>query len=236
MRINFGLCFQCIPPDTINLMNMNTSQNNNLPDREKDVDKTLCTTCRELIKPNAKKCNHCGSYQDWRRFLGISSSVLALLVALVSTTSILLPILSDTLQEKDSRIELYFVGIYQRFFSLVATNHGIRAGFVPHAKLILYKNSDEKPVVWDLEPRAEMLIVEGNATKPVMFRLQRHEANIFLLKMAQQGDINKHPLFEKHELLVTVREFSKKEKKRTFLITPEDFKKFVLYVQNMDRS
>src|SRR4029450_9517847 len=50
-----------------------------------------CEVCREPIRLKAKKCIHCDSFQDWRRYLNMSSTVLALLVALGTVSSAALP-------------------------------------------------------------------------------------------------------------------------------------------------
>ena len=50
-----------------------------------------CSQCRLEIPENAKFCTHCQSYQDWRRHFSVSSTVLALLTALVSVVSVTLP-------------------------------------------------------------------------------------------------------------------------------------------------
>ena len=40
-------------------------------------------------------CTHCGSFQDWRRFLSVSAPILSLLVALVSVTGVMAPTISQ---------------------------------------------------------------------------------------------------------------------------------------------
>src|SRR5258708_30177036 len=50
-----------------------------------------CVTCREKIERGAKICIRCNQFQDWRRFFGLSSTILSLLVALVSVLSIAIP-------------------------------------------------------------------------------------------------------------------------------------------------
>lgn len=51
-----------------------------------------CRACRSPIHAEANKCVACGSAQDWTRFVALSSSVLALAVALVSVLTFALPI------------------------------------------------------------------------------------------------------------------------------------------------
>ena len=58
-----------------------------------------CRTCRKEIEPGAKKCVECDSYQDWRRFLAMGNTTLALLVALISVITAALPAIEKLLQE-----------------------------------------------------------------------------------------------------------------------------------------
>lgn len=51
----------------------------------------VCKVCCESIQDGARKCIHCDSFQDWRRFLNMSGTVLALLVALITVSSTALP-------------------------------------------------------------------------------------------------------------------------------------------------
>lgn len=52
-----------------------------------------CVACRLEIENGATKCVHCGSYQSWRGSIALSSTILSLLVALVSVTTVLIPTL-----------------------------------------------------------------------------------------------------------------------------------------------
>ena len=55
-----------------------------------------CRVCMEEIREGAVKCIHCGSYQNWRRYLAFSVVVLSLLVALFSVLTVGAPIIKDT--------------------------------------------------------------------------------------------------------------------------------------------
>jgi len=46
-----------------------------------------CIDCNELIRLNARKCHHCGSFQDWRRFSMQSTTTLSLLIALITVST-----------------------------------------------------------------------------------------------------------------------------------------------------
>ena len=52
-----------------------------------------CVACRMHIDDSAYKCQHCGTLQDWRRHIAFGNTVLALLVALVSVSTVFAPTL-----------------------------------------------------------------------------------------------------------------------------------------------
>jgi hypothetical protein len=98
---------------------------------ESDRHKKQCTTCGEEIAYTARKCIHCDSYQDWRRYLTFSSTVLALLVALLSVATVAGPVFRDLLTIKDSDLVASFQGVNaddQAVF--VVSNLGTRPGTV----------------------------------------------------------------------------------------------------------
>lgn len=65
-----------------------------------------CAVCGERIAGSALKCIHCDSFLDWRRHLQFSTSVLALLVALVSVTATTAPALHGIWKGNNSAIEV----------------------------------------------------------------------------------------------------------------------------------
>src|SRR5437660_570837 len=70
-----------------------------------------CKACQEPINRNARKCIHCqGEQGEIRRRLAFSSTVLALLVALISVLTAAAPVLKEALTPKNSDIELSFQG------------------------------------------------------------------------------------------------------------------------------
>jgi hypothetical protein len=106
-------------------------------DIESSSDTKLCKTCAEPIKLAARICNHCKSYQDWRSNLSISSSVLALLIALISVASSAVPVFVDALTEKNAKLIFSYQGITPKFVSFFVSNTGTRAGSVDSAFLVV---------------------------------------------------------------------------------------------------
>ena len=58
-----------------------------------------CVACDGEISSRAVKCPRCGTYQNWRRKLTFSSTVLSLLIALISVTGLVLPRIMDSFVE-----------------------------------------------------------------------------------------------------------------------------------------
>lgn len=96
-----------------------------------------CIACGEPIFRNAMKCKGCGSYQDFRRYLNLSSTLLALLVALASVLTFLIPILAELSTPDDSVIEVQYQGSQQDRAYFIATNSGVRPGSVVSVRMVL---------------------------------------------------------------------------------------------------
>lgn len=67
-----------------------------------------CIACKLDIEPGAWECVHCETIQNWRRYLTLSNSVLALLVALLSVSTVLVPLVYNTFLSRiaDMRFEI----------------------------------------------------------------------------------------------------------------------------------
>jgi hypothetical protein len=95
-----------------------------------------CRTCFEPIHVSARKCKVCESYQDWRRYLQVSSLVLALLVALVSVVGWAAPVVITAFREQNSHVEAYFQALANNRAFIMATNTGMRPGSVVSVRLV----------------------------------------------------------------------------------------------------
>jgi hypothetical protein len=74
-----------------------------------EVHEVRCIECREIINEQARVCLKCKSPQDWRRHLSFSSTVLSLLVALVSVSSLAIPAIVSALTPNRSHIRVAVV-------------------------------------------------------------------------------------------------------------------------------
>jgi predicted nucleic acid-binding Zn ribbon protein len=84
-----------------------------------------CRVCKEPIRPGAQRCVHCGTFQNWRRYLTFSATVLSLLVALVSVLTVGIPVVINAVTQKRAHVE---VSLLERHhwsnFMLVVSNSG----------------------------------------------------------------------------------------------------------------
>jgi hypothetical protein len=124
-----------------------------------------CQICAEPINVNAQKCIHCQSDQGgWRRRLGLSTSVLALLVALVSVLTWAIPLIKDGLTPKNSNLTFSFQGGDGNFLGALVSNQGARPGSVTKAELryqgytVFLEQLGIGPIVNVVPPGTSMLL------------------------------------------------------------------------------
>ena len=67
-----------------------------------------CKSCGSDMLKNTHKCHNCGSFQNWRGHINLSSTVLALLVALVTVITAAYPIMVEALTDDNSIVNLVF--------------------------------------------------------------------------------------------------------------------------------
>jgi hypothetical protein len=90
-----------------------------------------CRVCAEPINLRATKCIHCDSEQgSWRLRAGISSNILALLIALLSVLTTAAPILKNALTPDDSRLVFSLPAADKDRLALLVSNNGLRAGML----------------------------------------------------------------------------------------------------------
>jgi len=84
-----------------------------------------CRVCKEPIRTGAQRCTHCGTFQNWRRYLTFSATVLSLLVALVSVLTVGIPIVMNALIQKHAHVDVSLLERPQRHeFMLAVSNSG----------------------------------------------------------------------------------------------------------------
>lgn len=107
-----------------------------------------CRVCKEEIMDGASRCIHCGSYQDYRRYFKISSSVLALLIALISVITWATPVLKDALKPTDAKLEFYFIGpMPSGHIMITVTNKGTEPAFFNKRSSVRMANAKGDAIV-----------------------------------------------------------------------------------------
>lgn len=123
----------------------------------------VCRTCKETIKAGARKCIHCESYQDWRRFLAVGNTTLSLLVALASVLGVAVPLLWSRFSEHEENIAISLLDCDPReaVARLLLSNLGDRAGGVRAVKVATPKQE------WELDIPYPDTILEPQKTREI---------------------------------------------------------------------
>jgi hypothetical protein len=102
---------------------------------EQDQSSILCKQCCNAIPRGARLCSHCNSYQDWRSWFSVSSTVLALLTALVSVLGIATPAVINVLHSPKSNAILQAPSLDGTTLRVVAINRGDAPASLTHARI-----------------------------------------------------------------------------------------------------
>jgi hypothetical protein len=114
-----------------------------------------CTVCAEPINENAKRCFHCQSEQSWlRQKLGLSNTVLPLLVALVTVTAAALPVIKDTFFPARAVIVASTQQVQDNLILVTLRNAGRKTGFVTGIKIFLINSPLGGVTAYDLNPQS----------------------------------------------------------------------------------
>ena len=148
-----------------------------------------CRVCGEPINLIALKCIHCSSEQArWRLRLGLSRTVLSLLVALVSVLTAALPALKDFLTERNSDLSISFQVADKESLAFLITNRGARPGSISTAVLdihtpkpwrtlrleIVRMFSSGVPNPRDLDPRGPAQIIDPGRSLLINYSTMGH--------------------------------------------------------------
>jgi hypothetical protein len=130
-----------------------------------------CVVCREEIQPEAQFCVHCQRYQDWRRFFGISATILSLLTALFAVLGATVPVIVTSLTPgvSDVRCSLLDLNLSANEAKLIVFNRGIRPAVVKTLKL-----EPKDGTLEDLVPEDASLLLEPGKMQILTFKAVTH--------------------------------------------------------------
>ena len=185
-----------------------------------------CPVCREAIKLGAKKCINCDSMLDWRRWLGISETGLALMVALVSVVGATAPRIAEMFTSRSSDLRLSIRQVFQQNLELAAWNKGHMGSQLLSAR-ISAKTRDGRQI------EAIPLQIVGAPTVPaeqqMLFGLQIEPSVIpAFLEWP-------HPQIQSATLTVVVNEYKKLPETREMDVPVDYFRLFCRATEDSDR-
>ena len=120
---------------------MSDAEHNNQPTTKP------CRICGEDIKLAARKCVHCDSWQDWRRFFAVTPLVASLVATCISVAAIAIPIIVSAIRPPNSEFQVSFQADSPEELSILVANTGTRPGSLLRAVLIV--NADRIAGDWD---------------------------------------------------------------------------------------
>jgi len=186
-----------------------------------------CSVCREPIRLGARKCIHCDSMLDWRGWLGISQTTLALLVALVSVVSASASRVAELFARNYSEVTLNVRQVAKQYLELAAWNQGNKNAQLLSAN-ISAQTSDGK----QLAP----IELEVDSFPPVFAGQQAVFA--FMVPLSEIPNFLAWPHKEIQSARMTARviEFGKQAEDRTIELPPRVFRLFCRATEDADNQ
>jgi len=113
-----------------------------------------CCECKELMPKGASKCTHCGSFQNWRRYLSLSSVVLSLLVALISVSTVGISVFRDNIISKYAKLDVVILNQESDLkFQLLIRNAGNAPGLIGNlSRPLIWEDGEYDVVLFPYDP------------------------------------------------------------------------------------
>jgi hypothetical protein len=150
-------------------------------------DNKLCIECSLPIPRSAKKCTECDTYQDWRRYLPFSTTILSLTIALFSVLGLSIPSIIEAMKDRDAKINaaiisnrmgfLQYGGVARRslIVDLFVTNSGKLPGAIKGVgvKFRGEKDWDYNSVLFDKDQEGKQVTIAWTSAilEPVRSRI-----------------------------------------------------------------
>jgi hypothetical protein len=125
------------------------------------------------MRPGAAKCLACDSFQDWRRFSGVTTPVLSLLVALIAVSSAAAPGIATMFARSDSKLVFAPPTINdQGGLTQFVANDGDRPGVVKGIDVLLpYPNNRRVQLRFFANNAAGQHYIKANSSELITFEL-----------------------------------------------------------------
>lgn len=123
-------------------------------------DTKLCLQCSLSIPKEARLCHHCNAYQDWRGYVSVSSTVLALILAIMSVGSFIVPPMVKWFANDASDIVVTSPVARGETVYLVASNLGSKPGVIRDG--VLFSRYLKGPVELTVQNPADAFLTPGS--------------------------------------------------------------------------
>ena len=125
-----------------------------------------CKSCGgELFSPSAKRCHHCGAYQNWMSKLNLSVTSLALLTALISVSTVFFTQLYP--QIKPTSITTNYFGIQEDHLVVGFANNTNDTLYIHSADLVFFP-ADESEEAEDKPDESSLTLSIEDVSKRVV--------------------------------------------------------------------
>ena len=130
-----------------------------------------CRMCGEDVLAVARLCKHCGTHlAGWNKYISLSSSVLAMCVALVSVLTWAVPQIDNAMKPDASDVQVVISRASRDQIYLAASNYGKRSGSVAGGAIISVGTKMlERPII--LEGDQSLRFMPANTAREVAFRI-----------------------------------------------------------------
>jgi hypothetical protein len=170
----------------------------------------VCSTCGALMPRKAFKCTKCDSYQSWKAGLVVSTTMVALLTALISVAGTALPNFWNWVRSGNSRIAVsYAYDDDQGGFFLTATNDGDRVGSIGKVTVIVPLKNTKSSFTAALDSSSNPS-VEPSKSQKIRYTLDVGQD----LQQYSRKDITSDC-----DIVVDVREFIEEKSPRTLKLS-----------------
>jgi hypothetical protein len=139
-----------------------------------DGQRKSCVVCGALMPLRAVKCTICDSFQDWKRYLSVNTTAIALLTALVSVIATSAPTLIGWFEGDNSDLRVNFQrDDHSGGVILGAFNGGNRPGGIKDITLFVpLKNTEGTPLTYrgtidSKDPKADDSFLAPQSNKPI---------------------------------------------------------------------
>jgi RNA polymerase subunit RPABC4/transcription elongation factor Spt4 len=123
-----------------------------------------CPDCQQVVPDGAKVCLSCKAYQDWRRFVPIGQTNLALIVAALSILTTLFSVVLPLTQPSDADLKIMFVSEGGSHASFFVRNNGRSGGSVVVTHFVfIFDTPDGRRHGMQLPLRSEPVLIRAGA-------------------------------------------------------------------------